>query len=151
MTQFRKIVLALSTLGLLAVSSLAFAQSAPPLSYVQIRHVGSSNQGWENLSDSQVATTLDHGGAQLRVVTVEVGYGTSRVAKVNGVNLPTGANYQTINFCGSNYLVPCSAGQTIVGFTRYWNLDGYQSGTFSYQTTSINSPWNVMSDTMSIL
>lgn len=144
-------MLALSALGLLAVSGFAFAQSAPPLSYVQIRHVGSSNQGWENLSDSQFSTTLDHGGAQLRVVTVEVGYGTSRVARINGVNLPSSANYQTLNFCGSNYLVACSPGQTIVGFTRYWNLDGYQGGTFTYQTTSINSPWNTMSDAMNIL
>ena len=127
------------------------AATAPPLSYVQIRYVGSSNQGWEPIADSQVSTTLDHGGAQLRVLTVEVGYGTVRIAKINGVTLPSTANYQTIAFCGSNFLTPCTAGQTIVGYSRYWNVDGYQGGTFSYQTTSINSPFNTMSDTLNIL
>ena len=65
----------------------AFAQSAPPLSYVQIRYVGSSNQGWEPIADATSTTGLDHGGAQLRVLTVEVGYGTSRVRQ-NTVDRP---------------------------------------------------------------
>ena len=143
-------MLALAGLAMMTAATVA-AAPAPPLSYVQIRYVGSSNQGWEPITDSQFSTTLDHGGAQLRVLTVEVGYGTVRIAKINGVTLPSTANYQTIAFCGNNFLTPCSPGQTIVGYSRYWNVDGYQSGTFSYQTTSINSPFNTMSDTLNIL
>jgi hypothetical protein len=146
----KQAMLALAGLAMLTAATVA-AAPAPPLSYVQIRYVGSSNQGWEPIADSQVSTTLDHGGAQLRVLTVEVGYGTVRIAKINGVTLPSTANYQTIAFCGSNFLTPCTAGQTIVGYSRYWNVDGYQGGTFSYQTTSINSPFNTMSDTLNIL
>jgi len=146
----KKALLALAAVGLMSAATVA-AAPAPPLSYVQIRYVGSSNQGWEPIADGTITTTLDHGGAQLRVLTVEVGYGTVRIAKINGVTLPSTANYQTIAFCGSNFLTPCSPGQTIVGFTRYWNVDGYQGGTFSYQTTSINSPFNTMSDTLNIL
>lgn len=143
-------MLALAGLAMMTSATVS-AATAPPLSYVQVRYVGSSNQGWEPIADAQASTTLDHGGAQLRVLTVEVGYGTVRIAKINGVTLPSTANYQTIAFCGSNFLTPCSAGQTIVGYTRYWNLDGYQGGTFSYQTTSINSPFNTMIDSLNIL
>lgn len=146
----KKAMLALTSLAMLATATVA-AAPAPPLSYVQVRYVGSSNQGWEPISDAMASTTLDHGGAQLRVLTVEVGYGTIRIAKINGTTLPSTANYQTIAFCGSNFLTPCSPGQTIVGYTRYWNVDGYQGGTFSYQTTSINSPFNTMIDTLNIL
>lgn len=146
----KKAMLALTSLAMLATATVA-AAPAPPLSYVQVRYVGSSNQGWEPIADAQTSTTLDHGGAQLRVLTVEVGYGTVRIAKINGMTLPSTANYQTIAFCGSNFLTPCSPGQTIVGYTRYWNVDGYQGGTFSYQTTSINSPFNTMIDTLNIL
>ncbi len=146
----KKAMLALTSLAMLATATVA-AAPAPPLSYVQVRYVGSSNQGWEPIADAQASTTLDHGGAQLRVLTVEVGYGTVRIAKINGTTLPSTANYQTVAFCGSNFLTPCSPGQTIVGYTRYWNIDGYQGGTFSYQTTSINSPFNTMIDTLNIL
>lgn len=146
----KKVLIASVGLALMAATSVV-AAPAPPLSYVQVRYVGSSNIGWEPISDGMFSTAQNHGGAQLRVLTVEVGYGTSRIAKINGTTLPSSANYQTIAFCGSNFLTPCTAGQTIVGYSRYWNLDGYQGGTFYYQTTSINSPWNTMSDTLNIL
>lgn len=146
----KKLLVASIGLALMVATSVVAAPAAP-LSYVQVRYVGSSNIGWEAISDSMPSTIQNHGGAQLRVLTVEVGYGISRVAKINGTTLPSSANYQTIAFCGSNFLTPCSAGQTIVGYSRYWNLDGYQGGSFYYQTTSINSPWNTMSDTLNIL
>lgn len=137
-------------IGLLAAANLA-AAPAPPLSYVQVRFVGSSTQGWEATGDNLLSTALDHGGSQLRVVTVEVGYGSNPVAQFNGATLPRSANYQTAAFCNySNFLEPCSAGQTIVGYVRYWNLDGQQSGSFWYQNTSINSPWNTLGDRMFI-
>jgi Domain of unknown function (DUF4879) len=146
----KKMLLALSAASLLATATVA-AAPAPPLSYVQIRYVGSSTQGWEPIADGNFTTSLDHGGALMRVVTVEVGYGSSRIARMNGSVLPSSANYQSDAFCSSNFLTPCQPGQTIVGFTRYWNVDGYPGGTFSYQSTSINYPFNTMSDTLNIL
>ena len=137
-------------MGLMTISNLA-AAPAPPLSYVEVRFVGSSTQGWEATGENQLATAYDHGGALLRVVTVEVGYGSNPVAQFNGATLPRSANYQTDAFCNySNFLEPCRAGQTIVGYVRYWNLDGQQSGSFWYQNTSINSPWNTLGDRMYI-
>ena len=146
----KKALLALAAVALMSAATVA-AAPAPPLSYVQIRYVGSSDIGWEAIPDNQFSTLQNHGGAQLRVLTVEVGYGTNGIAKINGTTLPASANYSTMPFCGSNFLTPCTAGQTIVGFTRYWNVNGYQGGTFYYQSTSINSPWNTMSDTLTIL
>lgn len=99
----------------LLASSVADAGPAPPLSYVQIRYVGSSTQGWDPISDNQLATNLDHGGPLLRVLTVEVGYGFTPVATMNGARLPRSANYSTVPFCSSsNFLTACQAGQTVI-------------------------------------
>jgi hypothetical protein len=136
-----------------AKAALAAAGPAPALSSLQISNVGSSNVGWESITAAQTTTVYDHGGAQLRVVTDEFGYGNVPVARYNGSVLPTSANYLTQTICwnGSAYVLPCSAGQTVVGFRKYWNLDGKQNGSYSYQNTSTNSPWNTLSDSISIL
>lgn len=139
------------TAAVLALSASVAAAPAPALTYLQIRYVGSSNQGWEPISDSQFSTALDHGGAQLRALTVELGYGSAPVAFMNGAVLPSTKNYSTVPFCtATNFLAPCQPGQVIIGFVRYWNLDGYQNGTFAYRNTSTNSPFNTMSDSLSI-
>lgn len=126
------------------------AAPAPGLSYLQITNVGSSNVGWELVSAMQTTTAFDHGGMQLRVVTDEIGYGNLPIARHNGAVLPSSANYATQQICwnGSTYIIPCSPGQTVAGWRRYWNLDAHQNGTFSYQNTSTNSPWNTLSDSL---
>jgi hypothetical protein len=143
-----------TTSGVSGQSVIGPAAAAPPLTYLQISAVGSSLVGWEVFNNTyQTITDYDHGGSQMRVETVELGYGSNRVAKVNGGVLPSSANYLTINICQDIYgqlNTTCSAGQVIVGFFRYWNLDGYQNAYFTYQNTSTNSPWNTMSDAMSI-
>ncbi|MFM8331665.1 MAG: DUF4879 domain-containing protein [Candidatus Methylumidiphilus sp.] len=139
-----------SSIAMALASGLSGAAPAPGISYVEVRHVGSTNQGWEDLGPNDMATRLDHGGAQLRVITVEIGYGKSPMAFLDGVRLPNSANYSTTTFCSSNYLIPCRAGQTVMGWVRYWNLDGKQSGRFYYQTTSTNFPNNTLGDGMYI-
>ncbi|MDC0713648.1 DUF4879 domain-containing protein [Stigmatella sp. ncwal1] len=126
---------------------------APPLTYLQVYAVGSSNQGWEYPDPSVYATSLDHGGSVLLVVVLEVGYGFSRFAKMNGSQLPSSANYLDEALCWNAYgqLAYCSAGQTVAGWLRYYDVSGYQSGSFTYQNTSTNSPWNTMYDQITIL
>jgi hypothetical protein len=141
--------------GLIASFPLAaspvFSAPAPPLSYLQIRRVESSSRGLEYVSDNLLSTVGDHGGATLRALTVEVGYGGSRIAKMNGAVLPTSANLSSTPFCNpANFLQPCGPGQTIIGWVRIWKLDGYQSGTFSYQSRSLNSPLNTLFDSIFI-
>jgi hypothetical protein len=127
---------------------------APPLSYLQVYAVGSSYQGWEYMNDPYLYTTLwDHGGPVMRVVVLEVGYGYSRFAWMNGGQLPFSANYLNENLCWNYYgqLAYCSPGQTVAGSLRYYDVSGYQGGNFSYQNTSTNSPWNTMYDQITIL
>ncbi|WP_158620070.1 DUF4879 domain-containing protein [Corallococcus sicarius] len=127
---------------------------APALSYVQVYAVGSSNVGWESVSASQVTTAYDHGGDVLLVAVLELGYGTSRYVTMAGSAVSGSMNYANDSICDDgfgNLVMPCSPGQVIVGFMRYYDVSGNQSGTFYYQSTSINSPFNTMSDTMSIL
>ncbi len=134
-----------------AVDSLTQTDSqrapAPPLTQVYIYAVGSSNCNWEYITNGQNSTVCNHGGALLRAVVREIGYGGEGIAWINGSLLPSSARYLTESICvvGGSYVFPCpAAGYTIVGWMKYYKLDGYQSGTFKYQNTSLNSPWNTM-------
>lgn len=152
MKKLRKPLIVSAAAMLLAASAQIAAAPAPALSYVHVRVVGSSTQGWEFVGENALSTTKDHGGSQLRVVTVEIGYGYTPVAKMNGSVLPQSANYLTTTFCNySNFLQACNPGEIVVGYVRYWNLDGYQAGNFWYENTSTNSPWNTLGDQMTIL
>ncbi|UTH74469.1 DUF4879 domain-containing protein [Chromobacterium sp. IIBBL 290-4] len=123
--------------------------SAPALSRLAVAAVYSTKYGgWENMSSiGQAATVGQHGGAQLRVLVQEIGYGNNPVGSYAGGTLPTAKNYQTDPICVVNnqYTSPCPAGYTVVGFYRYYNLDGFTApGTFSFQDTSSNAPWNTL-------
>jgi hypothetical protein len=73
-------------------------------------------------------------------VTVELGYGASWWATMNSGQL---SRIQTQTIVDSS--------NTVIGFYIWWNASGSNSGSFYYQNTSQNSPWNTMSDSMSIL
>lgn len=122
-------------------SLASLAAPAPALSYLEVTGVISSQSpSIENISRYQFSTTNDHGGAELYIRTIEYGYGYSRVAKMNGTVLPL---YSSSTFD--------SNGDSIVdGYVCWWNASGYNSGTFTYQNTSTNSPWNTMSDSITI-
>jgi hypothetical protein len=137
-----------------AKTPAAALAAAPPLSKVFVYAVGSTNCGWEYMTAvGQLSTTCDHGGTQLRSAVLEIGYGSNPVAWMNGSVLPASKNYQTNPVCVVNgfYSWPCPAGYTVVGFLRYYNLDGNQNGLFRYQNTSTNSPWNTIATQISIL
>ncbi|NHB92103.1 YolA family protein [Photorhabdus cinerea] len=125
---------------------------APALTNMWVYAVGSTNCGWEYTSNL-FATTCDHGGQQLRAAVLEIGYGVNPIAWMNGGILPKSATYSSQTVCITNgyYTWPCTAGQTVVGFLNEYNLDGNQNGTFRYQNTSTNSPWNTMSVQINIL
>ncbi len=127
---------------------------APPLTRMFVFAVGSTNCNWEYMTSvGQLATTCNHGGAQMSAAVLEIGYGSNPIAWMSGTVLPNSANYQTTPVCivGTRYDWPCSPGATIVGFLRYYNLNGYQNGLFRYQNTSINAPMNTLSTRINIL
>jgi hypothetical protein len=126
------------------------AAPAPALSRLQITAIGSSNVGWENIADIQFSTAYDHGGAQLYAEVFELGYGFSRFASMNGGALPSSSSTSyTVCISGGQYVSPCTAGQTVVGFLFYWNLSGNQNGVFYNQNAG--SLGRIYSDRISIL
>jgi len=130
-----------------------YQASAPPLTSVAVYGVFSTqNGGWE-ITYNKFTTTGDHGGAQLRVAFEEWGYGQNRVAKFNGAVLPASAQFASDPICGGTPANPnlnCPAGSTIIGFIRYYKLDGQQSGSFQAQSTSINAPIRTYSTSITI-
>ncbi len=120
------------------VESLA---PAPPLTQLQVYAVRSANSpAWEYLGTSQYSTFQNHGGAWMDLVTYEFGYGSNPICQINGSFLQ---RWRT------EYIT--DAGGTIVGFIYYWIADGHQSGQWTYQNTSTNSPWNTMYDWANVL
>lgn len=120
------------------------AASAPPLTYLEVKGVVSSNYwnggyGEQPISDGQLLTTYDHGGAEMYILTLEYGYGTTRIAQMGGANLQEAGSQAVLG-----------AGNIVIGWYRWWNASGHQGGQFTYQSTSVNSPWNTMSDWISI-
>ena len=120
---------------------------APSLTRIAVYAVGSSDCGWEYMTSiGQFSTTCNHGGSLLRAAVQEIGYGNNPIAWMTGGILPSSTNYLTESICivGSSYTSPCPAGYTVVGWMKYYNLDGNQNGLFEFQDTSTNSPWNTM-------
>lgn len=120
---------------------------APPLTAVQIYAVGSSDCNWEYLPVGATTTSCDHGGSQLRVAVLETGYGSNRIAWLNGGLLPSSALYATEGICnvGGVPTMPCPIGYSISSWMLYYNLDGNQAGQFKFQSTSSNWPTNTYS------
>lgn len=124
---------------MLAIVQGVAAQPAPPLTELYVYAVASEQGGIEYISSSQVSTLENHGGAWMYVYTVEIGYGTGRIAKMNTVSL-TEASSQPITDSSS----------IIVGWFRAWDASGFDGGNFTYQSRSINYPHNTMSTSLFI-
>lgn len=125
------------------LSTLSTTGSAPPLTYLETYAVWSSNYNngdYEYFDANQLSSVNDHGGAEMYIVTAELGYGHVRTAELDG-NTLSSIDYQAIDLNGD----------TIVdGWYHWWDASGYEDGTFNYQNISSNYPWNTMYDTIFI-
>lgn len=143
-----KTLLAAAMLSSAIASAPVQAASAAPLTRMGVYAVKSSNCGVE-YTFGQLATSCDHGGAQLRVAVLEIGHSDSysQRAKIQGKTLPRSAIVSSTPICwvGSQFRNPCPSGIAVDGFIYEYKLDGYQKGSFTYQSTSISYPWNTMS------
>lgn len=143
-----KTLLAAAMLSSTIASAPAQADPAAPLTRMGVYAVKSSNCDTE-YPFGQLATTCDHGGAQLRVFVMEIGHSDSysQYAKIQGKSLPRSAIVSSTPVCrvGAQLKIPCTPGIAVDGFIYEFKLDGYQKGSFTYQSTSINYPWNTMS------
>lgn len=125
---------------------------APALSSIRVYAVGSTACGWE-YTNGNSSTTCNHGGGELRVAIIEIGYGANPIASMNGGQLPRSARYASTGICitGTQYTWPCTPGQTVVGWLDEYNVDGHESGYFQYQNTSTNAPYNTLYTQINIL
>lgn len=131
-----------------AASGVCTRAPAPALTLLEVLGVGSPNAalqgaaelgpGYEGVNQSQLLTDYDHGGAWIDVITAELGYGHVRVAKMAGSVISERLNQ------------PIISGGVIIGWYRFWDASGFSGGRFTYQSTSINFPFNTMSDWISI-
>ncbi|HBQ27422.1 MAG TPA: DUF4879 domain-containing protein [Syntrophomonas sp.] len=115
--------------------------SAPPLTDLFIYAAISSNYPqYEYFSRNQLRSVQDHGGAEMYIVTYERGYGQNRFARMDGDLLDM---YDWLWFDDN--------GDNIYdGVYIWWDASGYPYGTFTYESTSHNYPWNKMSDSIYI-
>jgi hypothetical protein len=122
--------------------SVSFA-SAPALYYLEIKYVASADYPyWEFIPDNAFATSQNHGGNWLYVVTEEGGYANppTRRMVLNGSILQL---LQSDPILGS--------GNVAIGWRNYWGTSfSSTGGTANYQATSINSPWNTESYKLTI-
>ena len=114
---------------------------APPLSYVEVYAAISTNYPtYEYFSQNQLSSVQDHGGAEMYIVTEEIGYGHIRKAELNGSKL---TEKQRLFIDYNNDTI-------IDGYYIWWDASGHEDGSFYYENTSTNYPWNKMFDSMYI-
>lgn len=129
------------TVLLFALCTASFTASAPPLTQLGMYVVESAQGGAEYITSStQFSTVNDHGGNPFYIYTYEIGYSQNRIAKLNG---------SMLNQVGSQ-AIDLNGDSIIDGYYRIWDASGHTGGTFTYQATSINSPWNTMSTSIYI-
>jgi hypothetical protein len=128
--------------------AITAAGPAQGISYYQVYAVGSSNAGWEYPAPTAASTTLNHGGALLRVVTLQYGLGNYNPARLNAT---IGTHYSRAVLCGPfTALYYCNVGDTITGYFDYFSFDGMQGGFYSSSASSVVAPFGTWTDTISI-
>ncbi|MBM7542795.1 DUF4879 domain-containing protein [Amphibacillus cookii] len=92
---------------------------------------------YEYFADNQLTANEDHGGEEMLIVTMEIGYSknSTRFARMNEDRLSMYMQ-EDIDLTGNNI---------VDGAFRWWDASGHDEGKFTYQATSINAPWNTMS------
>ncbi|TDX51616.1 DUF4879 domain-containing protein [Orenia marismortui] len=115
---------------------------AAPLDYVRVFLVESSLYGQESISRYQMSTDENHGGSQLFIYTLDVGYGYSELAEMNGSSASVEKVYEELLDLDNDGIIDSRA--------KVWDASGYESGRFYYENTSTNSPWNTESTTLYI-
>ena len=112
---------------------------ATPITQVYVAGVISSlHPEWENLNPNDTNTRHPHAG-EIIIATIEMGYGGSEVARLNGSTLKQYGDAQNI-----------VSGRTVIGFIRYWRSELRGSGYFTYSITSLDHPRNTMSTSINI-
>lgn len=113
--------------------------SAPPLSSLIVYAVDSTDGGYEYVS-TKSSTVQDHGGDNMLVVTKEMGYGQVSNTTLDGTKLKE----------LKRVFIDTNKDTIVDGWYIWWDASGYDGGTFTYQKTSSNYPWNSLTDSILI-
>lgn len=115
--------------------------AAAPLTYLEVYAAFSTNNPeYEYFTENQLTSIEDDGGDEMYIVTAELGYGSTRFARMEGDRLSI-YDRQDIDLDGDNI---------VDGSYPWWDASGYEGGEFTYQNTSSNAPWNTMPDRINI-
>ncbi|MEH3159255.1 MAG: DUF4879 domain-containing protein [Sphingomonas taxi] len=124
------------------------AQSAPPLTAVQIVAVTSATQA-ERIAADQQTTTRRHTGP-VTIVVREVGIGSARLVRVDGAPLLPPST--TRGLCGPA-VTPgaCRPGEPLTGAEITYHFDALPSGTtVAVQDTSATLPAQTLTATITL-
>jgi len=130
-------------MALLLGAQNASAAMAPALSQLKVLKVESPGCGFEDIAEGQDQTRCDHSGPHIKVYVLEVGYGRQAYVALDGFEV-NGTRTPVCAFDTGN-LTECTVGRKTVGYLYVMDLDGKQSGSFTFSNTSINPPGNTMS------
>lgn len=127
-------------------NSNGYDTGAPAITSLYIDIVISSTvpEG-EVIAKDQVMTKQHHGGSQMLVRTIEIGYGSNFIATMNGNTLPISSMVDLLALChkrNGSGIGPCDRGETIAGYRRTWSIAGHGNGEFTYQVISSSYPNN---------
>ncbi len=114
---------------------------APALYYLEVYvAVSSKYPEGEFFEPEQLRSVEDHGGEEMYIATIELGYGHLRFARMNTSLLdPIGFEY-----------IDLDNDSIVDGFLYWWDASGYEHGYFDYENTSSNYPFNNMTDSIYI-
>lgn len=130
-------------IALLLSAQGASAASAAALSQLKVLKVESPACGFEDITPGQERTRCDHGGPNIKVYVLEVGYGRKAHVALDGFEV-NGTRTPVCAFDNGN-LSECTSGKKTVGYLYIFDFAGKQEGTFTFSNTSINAPGNTMS------
>lgn len=108
------------------------------LTYLQVEGVISTKHDIETIGTIDAKTLYNHGGADLFIVTKEIGIGHNGCACLNDEKLECIYSKNILD------------NSKIVGKYNIWNASGYQKGQFKYSNRSLHYPYNTLKDTIYI-
>lgn len=122
----KRFITTIGTLALMLGVSAVHAKNN--LSRVYVHAVNSTQGGNETIPHGGSVTARDHGGAQMQIVTDEIGYGHGARAQLLGSPLRQ-VKYESLCNVGGRP-GPCPRGATLIGHRVTWDASGRDGGNF---------------------
>lgn len=133
--------IAVGVVSVIFAATVARSAPAPVLTRLDVIGVVSSKSPYyENISQYQMLTSRDHGGPELYIETVEIGYVSSSTVHYNG------------SLMQEKRAIPLTYSNGVVyGYKRLWYRKGsFTSGTVTCKATSQAFPFRTLTDRLNV-